>query len=250
MVLTVRRPGPTAKSGNLFIPQIPETVSLTSLPYFVSAEYLSEMGDRGIAVPDALAAAVLKRKVEFSAGRCCARSALQQQGYRGDAPLAIGSGRAPIWPAGYLGSISHTQGLAIAAVAKNEDWSGIGIDIEHLLQKDAAQSIVAHLATSIEMNVGTAMGLSFEQWLTLIFSAKESLYKALYPRVGRYFDFLDAEVCRLHMEEARIVVRLVTTLSPQCVKGAEYCVRYTYFNNCVATLCLLSAQAAPMPEDR
>lgn len=245
MVLALQRFFLQAESSDLSLLQMPETIRLSGLRYIVSAEYLSEMESQGITVPDSLEGAILKRKVEFAAGRFCARSALQQLGYWSDALLVRGTDRAPTWPAGYLGSISHCNGLAIAAAAKTSCWSGVGIDIEHPLDKEAAQPIVAQLATNAEMRIGTEKGLTLEQWATLIFSAKESLFKALYPKVGRYFDFLDTAVCQLRAEEACIVIQLLTTLSPQYVEGAEYCVRYTYFDDCVVTLCQLPIQAAP-----
>ena len=243
MVLTLQLPVPATEAADskLFFPYLPAKFSLMSLPYYVNAGFLSEMESRGMAVPGSLAPAVMKRKVEFAAGRYCARAALHEQGCQGHAPLAIGPGRAPLWPAGYLGSISHAHGLAIAAAASRTNLSGVGIDIERPLKKDVAQSFVAQMARSAEMEIGLSAGLDFEHWATLVFSAKESLYKALYPQVGRCFNFHDVEVWRLQTRARRIDLRLVTTISPHCPKGAEFTVRYTYIDSLVATLCLLSA---------
>ncbi len=52
--------------------------------------------------------AVPKRIHEFAGGRACARAALSQIGYGGVAVLR-GADRAPIWPAGATGSITHTR---------------------------------------------------------------------------------------------------------------------------------------------
>ncbi|MEL1221549.1 4'-phosphopantetheinyl transferase superfamily protein, partial [Aeromonas hydrophila] len=62
-----------------------------------------------------------------------------------------------------------------------------------------------------------AVGLSRAEALTLIFSAKESLFKALYPRVGRYFDFLDARW--LTMTEQTLTLELVGGLTPELPAG-------------------------------
>lgn len=223
----------------IVFPSMPESGCQVSLRYVVSTGQLAFLEKTGIVLPGSLATAVLKRKVEFAAGRFCAAQALQKQGYRGQETLGIGLHRAPVWPDGYLGSISHADGLAVAVVTASRDWGGVGIDIERILDNEAAQPLVPYLMTTTELAIGTTTGLLLEHWLTLIFSAKESLFKALYPYVGRYFDFLDAEVCEFQEDQACVVLRLVTTLSPRCIKGSRYCIRYSYFDRNLATLCLL-----------
>ncbi|HWX03622.1 4'-phosphopantetheinyl transferase family protein [Collimonas sp.] len=220
------------------LPQLPDSVSQAGLRYVVDAAQLASLKAAGIVLPASLANAVLKRQVEFAAGRLCARLALHQQGYGGSETLAIGEHRAPLWPPGYIGSISHGDGQAVAVVAVNGAWRALGIDIESMLSREAAQPLVAHLMDAAEQAIGDAAGLPLERWLGLVFSAKESLFKALYPFVGRYFDFLDVEVCELDETQGSLMLRLLGSLSPQCVKGSEYCIRYRYSNNNIATLCL------------
>ncbi|WP_211461479.1 4'-phosphopantetheinyl transferase family protein [Collimonas silvisoli] len=222
----------------IILPAMPESICQASLCYTVDAAQLARLKVDGVVLPESLANAVLKRQVEFAAGRFCAREALQKRGCDSPATLAIGQHRAPLWPAGYLGSISHGDGLAIAVVAAAGEWHGLGIDIERVLTNEAAQPLVEHLMTAPELAIGNAAGLALEHWLSLIFSAKESLFKALYPFVGRYFDFLDVEVCELQEQQSCIMLRLATSLSPSCVKGSLYCIRYSYFSNNIATLCL------------
>src|SRR5215469_16812348 len=62
-----------------------------------------------------VARAVEKRRAEFATGRACAHAALDAWGAP-DAPLLPGPDRAPLWPDGFVGSISHARG-ACAAVA-------------------------------------------------------------------------------------------------------------------------------------
>jgi len=232
-------PIPENDMTGIILPEMPGSIRQASLRYTVDAGQLAGLKAGGIVLPESLENAVLKRQVEFAAGRFCAREALQQLGCESRATLAIGQHRAPLWPAGYLGSISHGDGLAIAVVTTARSWRGLGIDMERILTNAAAEPLVEHLMTAAEQAVGNAAGLPLARWLSLVFSAKESLFKALYPGVGRYFDFLDAEVCELQEQQSCIALRLVTTLSPSCVKGSLYCVRYSYFSNNVATLCLL-----------
>jgi len=73
--------------------------------------------------------AVPKRMQEFIAGRLCARRALSEIGIEGF-PLLKGKGRAPIWPLGIVGSISHCQGYCGVAVAQKTDIESLGLDVE------------------------------------------------------------------------------------------------------------------------
>src|SRR3569623_1114660 len=57
-----------------------------------------------------VAGAVAKRRVEFAAGRACARRALTRLGIR-DFVLKNGAARAPRWPRGVVGSISHAGAI-------------------------------------------------------------------------------------------------------------------------------------------
>ncbi len=219
---------------------LPASIRQSGLRYAVNPGQLRLLEQSGIVLPPTLANAVLKRKVEFAAGRYCARQALRALGYDGQETLVIGQHRAPIWPDGFVGSISHGDGYALAVVASNQDWSGIGIDIERFLDHDAAQPLVPHLMNVAELAIGIAAGMSLEHWLTLVFSAKESLFKALYPYVGRYFNFLDVEVNAL-LGLGGLTLQLLTTLSPHCIKGNCYPIRAHYGDNNIVTLCLLSS---------
>ena len=76
-----------------------------------------------------LSRAVPRRRDEFRSGRACARRALADlecplQGIPAD------SRRLPVWPSGFVGSISHGAGLCIAQVARTRDFLGVGVDIE------------------------------------------------------------------------------------------------------------------------
>ena len=63
-----------------------------------------------------------------------------------------------------------------------------------------------------ELEALAAEGLSAEALLTLVFSAKESLFKCLYPRVGRYFDFQEARVVEVNASPHRFTIELRTPL--------------------------------------
>lgn len=142
-----------------------------------------------LAAPPGIARAVAKRQSEFLAGRLCAASALRAlhgiPGYP-----ARGADNAPCWPPGVTGSITHSHGWAAALVGARDAWRGLGLDAERLQDASRAERLAAEILTADELVRFRALpeaerGLH----LTLCFSLKESLFKALYPLVGRRFWF-------------------------------------------------------------
>jgi 4'-phosphopantetheinyl transferase EntD len=136
-----------------------------------------------------VAGAVDKRRREFHAGRSCARLALARLGIA-DVPIPAGPRREPIWPSGVVGSITHCPGYVAAAVALAADLAALGIDAEE--RGAAGEDVEAFVCTPAERDRYRASGP--ECWRTLVFSAKESLFKALYPLRRFELDFADVEV--------------------------------------------------------
>ena len=127
-----------------------------------------------------------KRRREFTAGRHCARQALACLGHEAVA-LPIGPARAPVWPPGVIGSISHTGDVAIAAVAWKSDLRSLGIDLESAdpLEPDLLELV----CREEELAALTSCGLDPQLGAKLIFSAKESVYKCLWPVTGTFLEF-------------------------------------------------------------
>lgn len=128
---------------------------------------------------DAVKSAIPRRRAEFTAGRVAARIAMQTS-----APIPMGSDRAPIWPDGIQGSISHAGDWALAAVAR--EVRTIGLDLEP--------------AEPLPMEIlDTVLSVTERGWVSqsddpgliarLVFSAKECAYKAQYPLTRRLFGF-------------------------------------------------------------
>ncbi|MFI8517803.1 4'-phosphopantetheinyl transferase [Streptomyces sp. NPDC085481] len=138
--------------------------------------------------------AVPARRREFTTARACARQAL---GGLGVAPVAIpyGASRAPQWPRGIVGSITHCTGYRAAAVARGAELAAVGIDAEPhaaldhtgVLHMVAGEEERAHLAE-------LAVARPEIHWDRALFSAKESVYKAWSPLTGRWLDFTEAAV--------------------------------------------------------
>ncbi len=172
----------------------------------------------GILLPASLQRAAPKRLGEFLAGRLAAREALRRVGL-GDHVVAIGSAREPRWPAGFEGSISHSllQGRGMALCAVRPGQAGMGLDLEAWLEDGQTSELWPGIVNDEEWGRLQRCPLGPAQGLTLVFSAKESLFKALYPRVGRYFDFLDARW--LAMTEQTLTLELRSALTPDLPAG-------------------------------
>ncbi len=148
------------------------------------------------------AAMVDKRRREFVHGRCCARQALANLGYP-DCPVPVGEDRAPVWPDRVVGSISHCDGTATAVAAHIENACSLGIDLERCEALDAA--LMPMICRREEL--ARLDGDERERLLgKLIFSAKESLFKCIWPEVRRFVDFQEVEI-RLNLEDNSYTAR-------------------------------------------
>jgi enterobactin synthetase component D len=155
------------------------------------------------------------RQREFATGRALAHLAMASIGYQAT-PILRGRHRQPLWPQGLVGSITHGVGVCAVLVARSSEVWALGVDIESAVPAaPAAASAVARFALSeAERDICAGTGLSVLQ----VFSVKEAVFKALYPRVGRYFGFLAAAV--LSPAEGRVPVRLTRTLGPNLPAGS------------------------------
>lgn len=167
----------------------------------------------GLILPPSVRRAVSRRRVEYVAGRICARSAIEALQHTPLFP-AMGPNRAPQWPPGLTGSITHAHGRAAALVGLDHDWQGIGLDLETLLSDGQAQELAGDILTPDEQSRLARLPESQQaQQVTLSFSVKESLFKALFPLTSRPFYFQDAELMNEHH------IRLLTTLSGRWQEG-------------------------------
>lgn len=192
----------------------------------------------GMVLPASLQRAAPKRLGEFLAGRLAARRALQSFGLS-DHVVTIGSAREPRWPAGFEGSISHSllQGRGMALCAVRPGQAGMGLDLEAWLEDGQASELWHGIVDDEEWARLQDCPLGPAQGLTLVFSAKESLFKALYPRVGRYFDFLDARW--LAMTEQSLTLELKSALTPELPVGWHFTLHWQRLPGGVLTTLVL-----------
>jgi 4'-phosphopantetheinyl transferase EntD len=153
-----------------------------------------------------VAKAVAKRRREVTNARTCARRALAGLGIA-ETAIPRGPKGQPIWPAGVVGSITHTTGYYAAAVAHAAKVRSIGVDAE--VHGALPDGVLSHIAFGSELTWLAGRGHGEVWWDRLLFSAKESVYKAWFPLTGRWLGFEDAEITidpDGHTFQARILI--------------------------------------------
>ena len=137
-----------------------------------------------------VSASVPARREEFAVGRSCARRALQTLG-QPPCPILPGSHREPMWPAGFVGSITHCSGYCAAAVARADEIVTVGIDAE--LDEPLPPGVLEQVAMPMELEWLARLNGDI-CWDRLLFSAKESVFKAWFPLAQRWLGFEDARI--------------------------------------------------------
>lgn len=202
---------------------------------FVQGEELHEVCQAEPLFPEEeapLARAVEKRRNEFALGRTAARHALRKLGIPAQA-LPTLKDRSVGWPATAWGSITHTDALCIAVAAHTTHVCGIGIDAElrhrvepklwHMIATDVERARLERYATEDERLLRAA----------LLFSAKESFYKAQFCVSRAWVGFHDAE---LDMDEAgQFEIRLLKDVDDAFAAGSRFEGRYTLLERHVVT---------------
>ena len=136
----------------------------------------------------------VSRKEHYRSGRICAREVLSKLGTLGQPVLRDPQTREPLWPDGISGAITHSGKWAAAAAGKTSDVLGIGIDLEDL-ERQVDSRISRHVCIPEEQKWLQECGEEcLEQNLKIIFSAKESIFKAFFPYTRTYLHFHDARI--------------------------------------------------------
>lgn len=140
-----------------------------------------------------VARAVDKRRREFTTVRLCARTAMSKLGVP-PAPILPGERGAPGWPDGVVGSMTHCVGYRAAVLARTGDLASVGIDAEpHEPLPDGVRDVIALPAEQERLGVLAGQAPDVH-WDRMLFSAKESVYKAWFPLARRFLDFSEAEI--------------------------------------------------------
>jgi 4'-phosphopantetheinyl transferase EntD len=207
---------------------LPRDVAISAGPLLDDLPALTPREEASAGTMDA------SRTVEFKTGRAYAKRALSRLGLH-HVELPVGPNRAPVWPSGVSGSITHTAGLTrghvAVAVARTDAVSSIGIDAEvsrALHHSTWAQFLVAselHDVRDLQMESRAGVVL-------IIWCVKEAATKAL----GEPIDPLDIAVHRegtlsaahhvwrvaIQRDHAPIVFQARTVCLPELVLGAVF----------------------------
>lgn len=188
-----------------------------------------------------LASSAPKRRHEFLWGRLSARKALSAAGCDLDAPLPVGTDRAPQWPQGWTGSISHAAGVAAALAGRKRDHPWMGLDVEGLTSLNHMEEIGDLVVTPSER-----ARLSRAEDLLATFSGKETVFKALRP--GRLLDFNAAELFAL--DDATLTFRLTLDWSTLWLAGSLIQVRRFEADRWIFTAAIPEPFSAPSEAPR
>ncbi|WP_309585656.1 4'-phosphopantetheinyl transferase superfamily protein [Rhizobium rhizogenes] len=220
-------------SGPVFLDTGSKNVVALEAQYHLPC-YRPALFDRlEVVMPTLLAEAVPKRQAEFLAGRFLGQAALKLLG-RPSVPIGIGNKREPVWPPGISGSISHSHGICVS-MATLDGEAMVGVDVEkiepgavtEIILKRALDTLERELIADREQCDGRVLPF-------LVFSAKETLFKALYPIVGRHFDF---HAARLFERPDRDELRLELTrpLHRSLPAGSRFHIRFSVTGSFVRT---------------
>jgi len=185
------------------------------------------------ALPEDIQNSVESRKIEYLAGRYCAGQALGQLGAF-TSIIGRNDDGSPHWPMGTLGSLSHTSDRVIACVAYQSEWIGLGIDVERIIEKPMLQpleSLVFTIADKLQID---QVKLPLLEAATLVFSAKESFFKFIYPQTHALLDFRDVSL--LEIKDGEFVIGINKDLGIKWRKGNQVLGRYLFESNNVITL--------------
>ena len=147
----------------------------------------------GIVIPESLDRAIASRRHEYRAGRAHASLALRAAGFARQIYPEQDRDRLPAWPTGWLGSISHSGDRVAAVAIGREHVDAVGIDVQERKADPSIVAISPYVAQPHELALLTT--LDELTAVLLAFSAKEALYKAIYPHMRRFQDF-DAAILR------------------------------------------------------
>ncbi|MGJ8526638.1 P-Pant transferase superfamily [Halomonadaceae bacterium LMG 33818] len=246
---------PFIQEGDLFLTPLPETAIsaiydtldtqysvMLSITCFDLSQYSDADYDRyGINLPTYIERAVKKRRAEYLAARVCARFALQRVGI--DAlPQSIQGERRPHWPNASVGSITHSDGIAASYATASSYVRSMGLDIEKWIDVNKVERLAPAILTKNELAYWNSLSVAMKSnWLTRIFSAKETLFKLLNPLVGQSFYFHDAEVTEFNSQRNVLTLTLLIHLNHEFVTGYRCNIHYCDMPRWVITHGLIPA---------
>ncbi|EKS9204629.1 4'-phosphopantetheinyl transferase family protein [Enterobacter cloacae] len=214
---------------------LPDYIHFTVLRFSLDGVLEDAFRVYDIPLPRRLVNASDQRRAEYLAGRIGAQKLLQHFDSSLCAPL-MADDRAPSWPSSFCGAISHDRDFASAAVIKMHHGR-VGIDIESLSPKIALDTISQRIASAREIDtLANSRDLLSDHVLPLLFSAKESAYKAFPRDLQQHLDFHSIELREIDPNLQQFTFSLTLTLNHEYEAGFRFNGWYTFLGNRVLTL--------------
>jgi 4'-phosphopantetheinyl transferase EntD len=175
-------------------PALDAAIAAVSISGILIGHRLITVGDECALRPDefrAFASSVMKVQRASGAARIVARHLLAQLAAP-DCSIVKSRSGAPVWPSGIVGSLAHDADVAVAAIARQQEFSGVGIDIEPAVALD--RDLVGLIATDSER-----AAIQDDPLLArVLFAVKEAVYKAVYPLDGQFLNHHDVDADLVH----------------------------------------------------
>lgn len=184
-----------------------------------------------LVAPAFLKDALPSRLEEFFSGRVVAEAILRHH-FASKAMISSKSQHLPQWPHTYLGSISHNQQQLLVMVSA--EYSYVGVDLKEHISQQTAEQIADLILTRKEQQYWlqeVKQYISYTQYVSLLFSMKESLYKAVYPIAMNYIDFLEVEMIEVNMNQRRAHFQFCTNIQKKYALSSDYLVQWLDLND-------------------
>lgn len=141
-----------------------------------------------------------------------------------------------------MGSITHSKSWAATIVAHQCDYTSLGLDLEHLLSNTDSMQLADQILTPMEYEQLSRRAPDNQGWVvTLTFSLKESLFKALYPLVATAFYFEHAELLSWN-EHGQARLRLLCDLNQEWQAGREVNAQFCHFHGQLLSIVAIPAK--------
>ena len=191
-----------------------------------------------IPLPDSLVQAVDTRINYFRAGRICSIEGIGVllHGRNDIVCPNMNTKGAPIWPQGIIGSISHSGKFGMGIFAKSESFSGLGIDFEMVDRSQSVLELAEFICTEKEIQI-LNKGYTSEEAVLILFSSKESIYKAINQNIDCDISFHDVTLVKIN--EKKLKFRLSYSVIKHFTHISEIEVFFHKNSDFVLTLCLV-----------
>ena len=150
--------------------------------------------------------------------------------------------RVPLWPQGIVGSITHAAGHVAAAVTRREVFAGLGVDVER--GAPLKPELVARICRPDEIvRLEGLPAAENADWYKLLFSAKESVYKAYYPLARTFLGFQDVDIV-IDAQTGSFSATLVRPDAPDAAGRRDFRGRYAFGAEHVFTAVVLATRGS------